>query len=201
MSAAEDMVKTLKQLIAKELAKQPASGLVTGEVLSPPPLLKVQVRPKLIVDGKDIYIAQHAQELYWRNFTISKAGEVEPGYGQKRRSSLSFTANDTTDGTLSGGVNTSQTGVTNATETLPVNAVPCLFAGAPPHPTIATSDPGHDHTQKEVTLDKTNFEMQGAIRWTDGLKIGDIVIMAPAADRKTWFLIDKCRRADNPEPG
>lgn len=197
---AAEMVKTIQRLIDKELSKQPRVGLVTGEVLSPPPLLKVQIHPRLIVDGKDIMIAQHAQEFYWRNFVIEKSGEVVPLEGQKRRSSLSFEANDTTDGTLSGGVNSSQTGVTNATETLPANTVPCLFAGAPPHPTITTSDPGHDHTQKEVNLENTNFLMEGAIKWTNGLKTGDIVIMAPAADRRTWFLIDKCRRADNPEP-
>lgn len=208
---AVEMVKIVQQLIEKEMKKREVPGIMTGQVMTPPPNLTVKVAPRLTIQAKNIMVSQHVQSGYWRNFIIEKSGEVSPAAGQKKKSELSFTADDTTDGTLSGEVNGNKTGILygNPGGVPPIVPMEAPFVGpltgvaSPPSATTVTTftvdDPQHNHMQKEVTLEKTNFLAEGAIKLVDTLKKDDLVIMIPATDKKTWYLIDKVRRADKPE--
>ena len=175
-----ELAKTMKDLITEEMSKKGKIGMVIGEVLDPPPNLRVKIEDQIILKKNQIILAAHVNADYKRTFEI-------------------ITGDDKASKLTSGKVKTNKTGIMLGNPKLTeLGAIPIPPDVPASHTLVAPSgtgaifsiDPKHDHDLS----DGNEFSAEGTIKWTDTLKKGDKVIMIPDRTEKFFVLIDKAER-------
>jgi len=78
-----ELAKTMKDLITEEMSKKGKIGMVIGEVLDPPPNLRVKIEDQIILKKNQIILAAHVNADYKRTFEIitgdDKASKLTSG--------------------------------------------------------------------------------------------------------------------------
>ena len=171
-----ELAKTVKDMVSEEMSKKGKIGMVIGEVLDPPPNLRVKIEDKIILKKNQIILAAHVNTDYKRTFEIitgdDKASKLTGGKVKTNKT-----------GILLGAPDPSELGTVD----LPTTHDLVAPSGAG---TIISVDPEHDHDLS----DGNEFSAEGTIKWTDTLKKGDKVIMIPDRTEKFFVLIDKAER-------
>lgn len=54
-----------------------------------------------------------------------------------------------------------------------------------------SSSGGHSHTIESLNVDSQTLKAKGKFKWTDTLKVDDLVILIPSENQQMYILIDK----------
>jgi hypothetical protein len=141
----------------RKLRNEKPIGTVLGEVINPPPELKISIlEGQIILYPDQLHMTDHLWDDYFRTY------KIESEITEMTRDISKYNYTNTT-----------------ATEK------------APPGPHIHGVKTLNGSGSDEST---GNYKAQGNFWFTNTLKKGDLVMLVPAVDEQTWFIVDKARK-------